>query len=143
MDLEKKENIIESAQKLFSRFGFLKTTVDEIAKAARMGKASLHHYFKSKEDIFREVVKKESQILSGKTREAIEFGKTPSPAPPDLALSLSNGWKPAEWDVFATSDEPFFEFGPLAEGNTFAFRGRAKNSTGYGGYSEIWVVEVV
>ena len=65
----------------------------------------------------------------------IEFGKTPSPAPPD--------WKPENWDVFATSDEPFFEFGPLAEGNTFAFRGRAKNSAGYGGYSEIWVVEVV
>ena len=43
----------------------------------------------------------------------------------------------------ATSDEPFFEFGPLAEGITFAFRGRAKNSVGYGGYSEIWVVEVV
>ena len=75
--MEKKENIIESAQKLFSRFGFLKTTVDEIAKAARMGKASLYHYFKSKEDIFREVVEKERQILSGKTREAIERENTP------------------------------------------------------------------
>ena len=75
--MEKKENIIESARKLFSRFGFLKTTVDEIAKAARMGKASLYHYFKSKEDIFREVVEKESQILSGKTREAIERENTP------------------------------------------------------------------
>ncbi|MCK5833311.1 TetR/AcrR family transcriptional regulator [bacterium] len=77
MDLEKKENIIASAQKLFSRFGFLKTTVDEIAKAARMGKASLYHYFKSKEDIFREVIEKESQVLSGKTREAIERENTP------------------------------------------------------------------
>ena len=43
----------------------------------------------------------------------------------------------------ATSDEPFFELGPLTEGFTFAFRGRARNSAGYGGYSEIWVVEVV
>jgi len=75
--IEKKELIIKTAQKLFSRFGFLKTTVDEIAKAARMGKASLYHYFKSKEDIFREVVEKESQILSGKTREAIERENTP------------------------------------------------------------------
>ncbi len=75
--MEKKENIIESAQKLFSRFGFLKTTVNEIAKAARMGKASLYHYFKSKEDIFREVVEKESQVLSDKTREAIERENNP------------------------------------------------------------------
>ena len=43
----------------------------------------------------------------------------------------------------ATSDEPFFELDPLEEGVTFAFRGRAKNSAGYGGYSEIWMVEVV
>ena len=65
----------------------------------------------------------------------IESGKTPSPAPA--------GWKPATWDVFATGDEPFFELGPLVEGNTYAFRARAKNSTGYGGYSEIWIVEIV
>jgi len=73
----------------------------------------------------------------------IEFAKTPSPAPPEVPLSLSKGWTPATWDIFATSDEPFFELGPLPEGITFAFRGRAKNSAGYGGYTEIWVVEVV
>ncbi len=65
----------------------------------------------------------------------IETGKTPSPAPP--------GWVPQKFEVFATSDEPFFELGPLPEGLTFAFRARAKNSAGYGGYSEVWVVEVV
>ena len=40
------------------------------------------------------------------------------------------------------SDEPFFEIAPLEEGNTYAFRGRARNSAGYGGYSDVWVVEV-
>ncbi len=43
-----------------------------------------------------------------------------------------------------TSDEPFFELGKkLGEGNTFAFRGRARNGAGYGKNSEIWIVEVV
>jgi len=42
-----------------------------------------------------------------------------------------------------TQDEPYFEVGQLEEGQTYAFRGRARNSAGYGGYSEIWVVEVV
>ena len=73
---KKKEIIIQTAQKLFSRFGFLKTTVDEIAKAARMGKASIYHYFKSKEDIFREVIEKENQILHTRIREAIEEQET-------------------------------------------------------------------
>ena len=65
----------------------------------------------------------------------LEFGETQSPAP--------ENWKPASWDVMKTQDEPFFEIGPLGEGFTYAFRGRAKNSAGYGGYSEICVVEVV
>jgi len=46
--------------------------------------------------------------------------------------------------ISATSDEPFFEIGKkLTDGFTFTFSGRAKNSAGYGGYSEIWIVEVV
>ena len=69
--------IVDIAQELFSRFGFLKTTIDEIAKAARMGKASLYHYFRNKEDIFREVINKESKVLSSKIREAVDKEETP------------------------------------------------------------------
>lgn len=75
---ENKKGIITTvAQKLFSRYGLIKTTVDEIAKAARMGKASLYHYFRSKEDIFREVIEKEGRILNEKIKEAIGKEKTP------------------------------------------------------------------
>ena len=68
---EKKKIIVKVAQKIFSKYGLIKTTVDEIAKAARMGKASLYHYFKSKEDIFKEVVDNENKFLKEKIREAI------------------------------------------------------------------------
>jgi AcrR family transcriptional regulator len=74
---EKKGIIIQVAQKIFSRYGLIKTTVDEIAKAARMGRASLYHYFKSKEDIFREVVEEENQFLKEKIQEAINKEDTP------------------------------------------------------------------
>ncbi len=74
---EKKGIITQVAQKIFSRYGLLKTTVDEIAKAARMGKASLYHYFKSKEDIFREVVEKENKLLTEKIQEAINKVDSP------------------------------------------------------------------
>jgi len=73
----KKGIITTVAQKLFSRYGLIKTTVDEIAKAARMGKASLYHYFRSKEDIFREVIEKEGRILDEKIKEAIDKEETP------------------------------------------------------------------
>ncbi len=45
--------------------------------------------------------------------------------------------------VQATSDEPFFELGPLNEGYTYAFRARARDNVGYREYSMVWVVEVV
>lgn len=70
-DNPKKQIITQVAQNIFSEHGLLKTTVNEIAKAARMGKASLYHYFQSKEDIFKEVVEKENRFLKEKIREAI------------------------------------------------------------------------
>ncbi|HEC92927.1 MAG TPA: TetR/AcrR family transcriptional regulator [Candidatus Atribacteria bacterium] len=72
MEKRKKLNIIDAAQELFGRFGFIKTTVDDIAKAARMGKATIYHYFKGKEYIYKEVVEKESNILNEKINEAIK-----------------------------------------------------------------------
>ena len=54
-----KDKILEVAEKLFSRFGFHKTSMDEIAKIARKAKGSLYYHFASKEDLFTEVVAKE------------------------------------------------------------------------------------
>ncbi|OFX88038.1 MAG: hypothetical protein A2W99_11210 [Bacteroidetes bacterium GWF2_33_16] len=54
-----KETIVTVANKLFSRFGFQKTSMDEIAKTARKAKGSLYYHFASKEDLFKEVIKRE------------------------------------------------------------------------------------
>ena len=76
-DNPKKQIITQVAQIIFSKHGLLKTTVDEIAKAARMGKASLYHYFQSKEEIFKEVVEQENRFLKEKIREAVNRETTP------------------------------------------------------------------
>jgi len=54
-----KKIIVNVATRLFSRFGFHKTSMDEIAKIARKAKGSLYYHFSSKEALFREVVSKE------------------------------------------------------------------------------------
>jgi AcrR family transcriptional regulator len=51
-----KESILSVADKLFSRFGFHKTSMDEIAKIARKAKGSLYYHFANKEELFKEVV---------------------------------------------------------------------------------------
>ena len=74
---KKKELIIKTAQELFARFGFNKTTVDEIAQKAHIGKSTIYHYFESKEELFRTVVEKESHILFQKIREAVNKAQRP------------------------------------------------------------------
>jgi AcrR family transcriptional regulator len=62
-EIEVKSSIIESATKYFSKYGFHKTTMDEIAKHIHKAKGVLYYYFKSKEVLFNEVLKQELNIV--------------------------------------------------------------------------------
>jgi AcrR family transcriptional regulator len=68
---EVKDTIVNVARHIFSRFGFRKTTMDEIALAARKGKSSIYYYFTSKEEIFKAVVEKEASLLKSELIKAI------------------------------------------------------------------------
>ena len=71
-DNEQKERILSAAKNLFSRFGLEKTTMEDIAKAAGKGKSSLYYYFKSKEEVYAEVIRKEIAGLKTIISKAIE-----------------------------------------------------------------------
>ena len=77
MPEEKKTIITKVARQIFSKYGFLKTTVDDIARAARIGKASIYHYFRSKEDLFKNVVEQEYQLLIDKIQGAVNKENNP------------------------------------------------------------------
>lgn len=68
---ETREKIVSVADKLFSRFGFQKTSMDEIARTSRKAKGSLYYHFSSKEELFREVVQKEVNYLKDKLSEIV------------------------------------------------------------------------
>jgi AcrR family transcriptional regulator len=59
-DVEKKGKALRAAQELFGRYGFKKTTVDEIAEAAGMSKRTVYEVLKSKENILAELVMSEA-----------------------------------------------------------------------------------
>ena len=46
-----KESIKRAAQELFRKFGYHKTSVNEIAKKAKIAKATIYKYFDSKEEV--------------------------------------------------------------------------------------------
>jgi len=76
MSLENtRDKILSVANKLFSRFGFHKTSMDEIAKISRKAKGSLYYHFASKEDLFKEVVSKEILNLKAQLSNVIQNEK--------------------------------------------------------------------
>ncbi len=55
----KQDRILNAAFEKFKKYGFLKTTVEEIARQAQVGKGTIYFYFKSKEDILLALVDRE------------------------------------------------------------------------------------
>lgn len=53
---ERREHILSAALKVFARRGFAATKIQDIAKAGGISHGLVYHYFKSKEDIFFELV---------------------------------------------------------------------------------------
>jgi AcrR family transcriptional regulator len=72
-----REDIIQAAEGIFARYGFRKTTMDEIAKAIHKAKTSIYYYFKSKDQIFQAIIEKESQKFKEELAKAINKENTP------------------------------------------------------------------
>ncbi len=69
--------IVKVASSIFSKFGYKKTSMDDIAREFGMGKSSLYYYFESKEDIFEAVVVHEADVLKIALMEVISKTRDP------------------------------------------------------------------
>jgi len=69
--------IVTAARRLFGKYGLRKTTVDEIAREAGVGKGTIYNYYKSKEEIFQAVVEEEAQIFKKEIKKAVNSQDTP------------------------------------------------------------------
>ena len=103
-----RETILKIAQEIFSKYGYKKTTLDDIANAVRKGKSSLYYYFKSKEDLFQAVIMKEVDILGKELDKVINRNSDPVDKLRDYILtkltifrSLANFYHAIENDVSA------------------------------------------
>ncbi|MGB9598978.1 MAG: TetR/AcrR family transcriptional regulator [Myxococcota bacterium] len=63
--MQTKKEIISFASELFKRYGLKKTTMDDVARICRVGKATLYKFFRNKEELYKEILKDEmEEILS-------------------------------------------------------------------------------
>jgi AcrR family transcriptional regulator len=66
--IDRKAMIIEAAAKSFSLYGYKATTMDQVAKLANVGKGTIYTFFKTKEELFDEII----STLIADMREAAE-----------------------------------------------------------------------
>jgi AcrR family transcriptional regulator len=68
---EKAESILNTAKKMFGRYGLQKTTLDEIAYMARVAKATIYNYFGSKDSVYLEVLRREANEIVEKVSSSV------------------------------------------------------------------------
>ncbi len=73
-----REEIVDVAARLFARYGFRKTSIDDVAAAARIGKGSIYLHFASKEEIFAEVVRRTSDRALHILVAAVKRARSPA-----------------------------------------------------------------
>lgn len=72
-----KKIIIESATIFFSKYGFYKTTMEEIARHIHKAKGAIYYYFKSKEELFNEVLRQELGIVRTSLQKIVDHEADP------------------------------------------------------------------
>ena len=55
---DRRLRVLDAAIGTFSRYGFRKTSMDEVARAAEISRQGLYLYFRNKDDLFREAMQK-------------------------------------------------------------------------------------
>lgn len=70
-----KESIVNAASDIFSKYGYKKTNMDDIALVLGKGKSSIYYYFRNKEEIFQAVLEQEVLLLKSKLQKAVNEKK--------------------------------------------------------------------
>jgi len=73
----KRDHIIRVARDVFKTYGYKKTTMNDVAKAAGKGKSSIYYYFDSKDAIFKSVILSEARIYRNKVLDSITNIESP------------------------------------------------------------------
>jgi AcrR family transcriptional regulator len=106
-----KAQILAAAEQQFCRFGFSKVTMEEIAAASGLRKASLYYYFTAKDDLFQAVMEKKRSEF----RERVE--------------ELAGRDEPAASRIFAYTDARCDYFDGLQNMNIADYKQVSRNAS--------------
>ena len=76
-DLNAKERILENAVRIFSEKGFHGTSMRDIASAAECSLPTLYYHYKSKSELFEEIVVNQFLLITEKMNRRLDFSVSP------------------------------------------------------------------
>lgn len=85
---ERRNEILNTAEKLFHSKGYEKCTVNDILKEVAIAKGTFYYYFKSKQEVLDAIVDRYTEIVVSRANEILERGDL-SPAEKLLQVFLS------------------------------------------------------
>ena len=85
MKQEKLESILDTAKKMFARYGLQKTSMDEMARSARVAKATIYTYLGSKDRVYLEVLRREANEIV----EKVSFSVAQQVSPEDKLVAFA------------------------------------------------------
>lgn len=72
MTQRKQQQILNTAETMFNRFGIKKTAVDDIARDAKVAKATIYNYFGNKEGLLKALIAQKIQQFEAQLLKATE-----------------------------------------------------------------------
>jgi len=85
MKKEKVESILNTAKIMFARYGLQKTSMDEMARSAKVSKATIYTYLGSKDRVYLEVLRREANEIVDK----VSFSVAQQVSPEDKLVAFA------------------------------------------------------
>lgn len=74
---ERRNEILDAAERLFNTKGYEKCTVNDILKEVNIAKGTFYYYFKSKEEVMDAVVSRYKDIAVGRAEKILQLNISP------------------------------------------------------------------
>lgn len=101
---QKRQELLQAAEEIFLRYGYRRTTLDDLSEAVGMRKSSLYHYFKGKDELFVETIRFLHRSVIEKVKNALDSGRT-------IKEAMLNSTRVISYYV----DQTIPEFGDMSE----------------------------
>jgi len=99
--------ILKAAERCFSRFGLAKTTMEDIARAAGMSRATVYRYFADREAlVLAAVIRRARADMPRARRHMLQFGTFGEQLVEGMVRNVERGRRDPVVQLLVTSDQP-------------------------------------